>query len=292
MFKLSSNSAHLLLLIAAVIWGSTFVAQQIAMKYVDVYIYSGLRFIIGALFILPILIYKSNNSSNLLTSPPKKFLPSLGLGLLLFGGVITQQIGIKYTSVTNAGFLTALYVPLVPFFAWLIFKKTPSFAVWISAVGSSIGIIFISGGNLTSLNIGDVWVLVSVFFWALHVLFVGAVAIKSGNPLLVAFLQFMICGLLSLFIGLIFETINLTLLYKAIPTILWGGVLSVGIAFTLQVVAQQHTKPAIAAIIFSSEFIFATISAVIYLGDSVSTMQIIGGIIITICIVIIQIKPN
>lgn len=302
MLNLSRNQAYCLILIASVIWGSTFVAQQIVMQHMGAFMYSGMRFLLGSACLLPLLYFEikksrntSNENINLIPSKNNiliKYFPSVLMGCLLFSGVVTQQIGIKYTSVANAGFLTALYVPIVPIFAWLIYKKPIAGIVWFCSSISAIGIIFIADGSLSNLNIGDLWVLFSVIFWATHVLFIGAVVIKLKAPICAAFTQFITCGTLALICGLIFESTSQAAIIQSLPYIIWGGVLSVGIGFTCQVIAQQFIQPSVAAVIFSAEFLFAAICGYFYLGEHLSILKIIGGTLIMTSIILVQIRSK
>jgi drug/metabolite transporter (DMT)-like permease len=183
-------------------------------------------------------------------------------------------------------------VPLVPLFGWIVDRHPPHISLWPAAVGCFFGTFLLSGGTFTTLNTGDFWVIASTLFWAAHVLFVGRVAMSKGNPIFVALVQFLVCGLLSTLAGLLLETTTLTGLWNAIPAILYGGVLSVGIGYTLQVVAQRHTRPAEAAILLSSEVLFAALAGALYLGERLAPIQLAGGFLIFACIVGVQVLPK
>jgi drug/metabolite transporter (DMT)-like permease len=214
-----------------------------------------------------------------------------GLGSLLFLGAIFQQVGVAGTTVSNAGFLTGLYVPLVPILGWWIDKHKPHILVWPATLGTLLGTFLLSGGDLKSLGEGDYWIIASTVFWAAHVLYVGRVAAKKGAPIQVAFVQFVVCGVLSGIFALGLETNTVSGMVQGLPAILYAGLLSVGIAFTLQVVAQRHTHATDAAILLSSEIVFAAIAAAIVLGERLTTTQWLGGVLIFVCIVAVQIMP-
>lgn len=289
---MSRSVANGLMLLTALIWGSTFVAQQLGMKNVGPFTYTGARFLIGSLFVAPLALreYKRLRGQGVVFTA-HDLLAWGGLGVLLFLGAIFQQIGVGGTTVSNAGFLTALYVPMVPLLGWLLHKHRPHRSVWPATLGTVVGTFFLSGGTFTALTTGDWWIIASTVFWALHVLFIGHVAAKKGAPILVALTQFVVCGVLATLLAVAQEPISGAQLHAALPAILYGGVLSVGIAFTLQVVAQRHTAPTDAAILLSSELIFAALAGAWYLGERLSAMQVAGGVLIFVCIVAVQLVP-
>ncbi len=290
---MSRATANALLLIVALIWGTTFVAQQLGMAGVGPLMYTGVRFLLGALVILPLAVREYTRLADRdIRLDRRDLLAAGGLGVLLCSGVVLQQIGIVSTSVSNAGFLTALYVPLVPLLSWIVDRQIPHFSLWPATIGCFIGTFLLSGGAFTGFNTGDLWVIASTLFWAAHVLWVGRVAARKGAPILVAFTQFVVCSLLATSAALALETTTFAGLQTALPTILYGGLLSVGIGFTLQVIAQRHTRPAEAAILLSSEILFAALAGALYLGERLSAIQFAGGALIFFCIVGVQILPK
>jgi drug/metabolite transporter (DMT)-like permease len=290
---MSRRLANGLLLIAALIWGTTFVAQQLGMASIGPLMFTGVRFLLGALVILPLALREyARLETRGVHLNRNDLLAACGLGMLLCLGVVLQQIGIAGTSVSNAGFLTALYVPLVPLFGWIVDRHAPHISLWPAASGCFVGTFLLSGGTFTGFNAGDIWVISSTLFWAAHVLWVGRVAARKGTPILVACTQFVVCGLLASGAGLVLENTTSAGLWAAMPTILYGGLLSVGIGFTLQVVAQRHTRPAEAAILLSSEVLFAALAGALYLGERLAPIQLAGGLLIFACIVGVQILPR
>jgi drug/metabolite transporter (DMT)-like permease len=197
-------------------------------------------------------------------------------------GAALQQIGITSTTVTNAGFLTALYVPLVPLLAWLILQTPPHWSVWPTSLGCLAGTWLLSGAQGLDPVVGDLWVIASSIFWALHVLFVGRVAERIAAPFLVACGQFLVCGLISLLGAGLSETITLAGIRQAWLPIVYAGVVSVAIGFTAQVVGQRYAQPADAAIILSAETVFAALFGFLLMGDRLSASGIAGCALILV----------
>ena len=221
-----------------------------------------------------------------------------GLGVLLLFGAAFQQIGLQTTTVTNAGFLTALYVPLVPLLSWLLLRQLPHWSVWPAATGSLYGTYLLSGaadaaGAAGGFAIapGDAWVIASGTFWAAHVLFVGRVADRINAPFLVAGGQFLVCGAASLAWGLVTEPLALSGLIAAAGPIAYAGFLSVGVGFTGQVIGQRYTHAADAAIILSAETLFAAAFGAALMGDRLSANGWLGGTLIFVAILAVQLTP-
>jgi drug/metabolite transporter (DMT)-like permease len=286
-------TANLLLTLTAVIWGTAFVAQNLGMKDIGPLAFTGIRFLLGALIVLPLAMreYRRLNARHH-GFTPREWLGAAGLGLLLAGGATLQQVGIVGTTVTNAAFFTVLYVPLVPLFGWLLFRAHPHWSVWPAAGGCVAGTWLLGGGELSSLSTGDWWVLAGALFWAGHVLLVGRVAAAKGAAITVACTQFVVCGAACLAVALIAEPITVAALVSATPAILYAGILSVGVAFTLQVVAQRHTPAPDAAIILSSETLFGALSGALFLGERLDAMQTTGCVLILVCILAVQLVPQ
>ncbi len=215
----------------------------------------------------------------------------LMLGLLLALGAVFQQIGITGTTVTNAGFLTALYVPLVPLISWLIMRARPHWSVWPASAGCLVGTWMLSGAGTLSLSVGDAWVIASSLFWALHVIFVGRVADRLAAPFLVACGQFLVAGVVCMIWAAFTETISLAALREATLPILYTGIISVGFAYTGQVVAQRYADAADAAIILSAETLFAALFGFLLMGDRLGAMGATGCALIFVCIIAVQLLP-
>ena len=284
--------ADLLFVIVTLIWGTTFVAQNLAMAAMGPAMFTGIRFLIGTLVVLPFALaeWQRLKQQNI-HFDRTDLLIGLGLGGILFFGALCQQTGMVTTSVSNAGFLTALYVPIVPALVWVFQGKRPHGSLWPAVALSMGGTWLLGGGELSKFNSGDVWVMVGTLFWAAHILVIGRAADRKTAPLVVACLQFLVCGLLGCAWGLATEPFELTKALTAVGPIAYSGVLSVGIAFTLQVVAQRYTPPSDAAILMSGEMLVAAIAGAVYLGEQLNAMQWLGGVMILVAILVVQLVP-
>ena len=284
--------ANLLLVLIALIWGSAFVAQSQGMASVGPMLFTGVRFLIGAVVVLPLAwIEWRELSARHQALTPRDFAKITGLGCLLLLGAAMQQIGIQHTTVTNAGFLTALYVPLVPVLGWLLTRHLPHWSVWPGALACLVGAFLLSGAHELHIGLGDLWVIGSALPWALHVLMVGRVADRMSAPFLVACGQFLVCGALALAWALPMETVSMDGLHAAAGPILYTGVMSVGIAFTGQVVAQRYAHAADAAIILSAETLFAAIFGYVLMGDRLSPAGLAGCGLILASMLLVQLLP-
>lgn len=268
-----------LLLLTAIIWGFAFVAQRVGMDYVGPFTFNGIRFALGSMVLIPFVL-RSNHKShpyakNEEFSGAGMILPGGGLaGLSLFAGASLQQVGLVYTTAGNAGFITGLYVVIVPILG-LFFKQRANAGSWTGAVIAALGLYFLSITEQFTIAFGDFLVLAGAFFWAGHVLIIGWLSPRM-NPLKLALAQFTACSVLSLVTAVIFEIITLNGIFQAAIPILYGGALSVGIAYTLQVVAQRYAHPAHAAILLSLEAVFAAIGGWIILGETLAARGLFG----------------
>lgn len=289
---MSRIQANILLLVIALIWGSAFVAQSHGMADIGPMAFTGVRFLIGALVVLPLALREWQGLQRL--GRPLQRGDSIkigGLGGLLLLGAAMQQIGIVSTTVTNAGFLTALYVPLVPVLGWLLMRHLPHWSVWPGALACLVGSFLLSGAHELKIGLGDGWIIASALPWALHVLLVGRIADRMAAPFLVAGGQFLVCGVLALAYALVFEPVSWRGLQGASLPILYTGVLSVGVAFTAQVVAQRYAHAADAAIILSSETLFAAMFGYLMMGDRLNAASLAGCTLILASMLVIQLMP-
>ena len=294
---MSRIQAHLMLLLTAMIWGSTFVVQKMAFIGADAALdtaigpmfFTGVRFLLGAMVVLPLALRERRMAPQPLIK--NHTLIFILTGVVLFVATATQQIGIIDTSVTNAGFLTAFYVPLVPILALVLFRTWPRIIVWPAAMGCVGGAYLLNGGNLNEFSNGDYWVMLSAIFWSLHITMVGIYVVRSDRPFALALTQCLVGGAFGTFFALGMETISFSGVENAMFEIFFAGVLSVGIAYTMQVVAQRHTHPATAAIIMSSEMLFAALFAALFLGEHLDTMALFGCGLIFISALAVEVAP-
>lgn len=281
--------ANLILLIAALAWGVAFVPQSLAAPYIGAFGFTGVRFLLGALVISP-MVWREWRG--LAAKPSQKdWLQIALMGSLLFAGASLQQIGMLYTTATNAGFLTGLYVPMVPFLAYILYKRRSHWLVWLAAAGCFVGTWMLTGAGKISLNVGDLWVLGAVIPFALHVLWIGGIADKLNAPLLVAWGQFIVCGVLGLLFAVPLETFDWGNLPHLIMPMAYMSLVSVGIGYTFQVIGQRFARPAEAAIILSSEAVFAALAGAVFLHERLPLIGYAGCILIFIGIVVVQIVP-
>ena len=276
---LKTLKADILLMTTALLWGCAFVAQRAGMDHVGPHTFNGIRFALGVIALLPLALrsmkYPQGGESVFPASTLKTYLwGGAAAGCALFAGAALQQMGLVYTTAGKAGFITGLYVVFVPMLARLLGKKQ-GVSIWIGAFLAVIGLYLLSVNEDFSMSYGDVLQLIGAFFWAGHVLVIGWVSPRV-NPLLLSIAQYSACSFLSLVSALLFEDIALGGIVDATVPILYGGIVSVGIAYTLQVVAQRDAQPAHAAIILSMESVFAAVAGWMLLGETMGGRAMIG----------------
>jgi drug/metabolite transporter (DMT)-like permease len=284
--------ANLLLTLAAVIWGSSFVVQQIGTGELGTISFTGARFLVGALIVLPFACRQLRRVERQERNfQPRDWLGIVATGCVLLTAAVLQQHGILRTTVTNSGFLTALYVPLVPILGLLVLRRKVHFTIWPASICCFVGTFILSGAQHVALVAGDLWVISSTVFWATHVMLVGIMASRTRAPLVVAAGQFLVCGGGGLVLGYFIESPSLAQIGGAVWGILYVGIFSVGMAFTLQVVGQRFTPAADAAIILSSETVFAAIGGMVFLGERLSVLRLSGGALILASILAVELFP-
>jgi len=290
------RNANLQLLLAAAIWGFAFVAQRLGMRHLEPLYFNGIRFALGAAFLVPWLLWgprwlrgrtaEAAAGDGAVLSRGATARWGLLTGVVLFGGATLQQFGVVLTTAGKAGFITGLYVVLVPVLGLLIGQKTRRM-VWVGAFTAAGGLYLLSARGLTSIDPGDGLVLLGAVFWACHVLIIGRLANRI-EPLLLAVVQFSVCSALSLIGALLFESFDPAAIKAAAIPILYAGLLSVGVAYTLQVVAQRRARPAHAAIILSFESVFAALGGWLVLAEGLSGRGIAGCALMLVGILLTQ----
>ena len=282
--------ADLLMLITAMIWGSGFVAQTSGMDHIGPYLYTGLRFALGSLCLLPLLLRRSNAVKPEPLMTRGLLLGGIVMGLALCTGINLQQVGLLFTSVTNAGFITGLYVIVVPLLGLLLGHKTGT-GTWLGAGLAVVGMFLLSVGDNFNVASGDWLQLIGAFVWGGHVILVGVFASRH-DAIRLAFLQFLTCSVISLILALMFEDIQLQSIIAAGPALLYGGVVAVGIGYTLQVVAQKDAIASHAAIILSLEAVFAAIAGALLLGESLHLKGYLGCALMLAGMLLAQLWPK
>jgi drug/metabolite transporter (DMT)-like permease len=290
---LTRARSNLLLLLVSLIWASAFVAQAVAARHLGASMFTGLRFLLGAAVVAPFAWREWQMLAARRRQPRGRDLAHIaGLGTLLFLGAAMQQMGMATTTVTNTGFLSALYIPLVPLLGWIVSRQPPHWTTWLAAAGCVVGSwLLTGGGSLAQFRTGDWWIIASSLPWAFHVMLVGRAANRLHGAMLVACGQFIACGTLALALGLATEPLSVETLSQALWPIVYTGLLSVGLGFTLQVVAQRHTRPADSAIVLSSETVFTAGFGAVFMHDRMGASGLAGCALILACVLVVQLQP-
>lgn len=271
--------SDLLFLLSATIWGFAFVAQRMGMDHVGPFTFNGIRFLLGAMVLVP-LIYRNRNTNG---HDGNRRSPMDTRRLILFGGLAglaiylaasLQQVGLVYTTAGKAGFITGLYVIIVPIMGLLWGQRTNA-GTWSGALMAAVGMYLLSVNEDFSISIGDLLELIGAVFWAVHIHLIGWLSPKTDS-LRLAFVQFMVCAVVSLLTAWLVETATLAAIAAASLPIIYGGALSVGVAYTLQVVAQRNAHPAHAAILLSLEAVFAAVGGWLILGEVMPGRGLVG----------------
>jgi len=275
------------------IWGTTFIAQDTGMDKIGPLTFNATRFFVGFLSIMPIaLLIEKKKISKEINNNKKLFFKLLfWIGLFLFLGTFLQQAALLYTDVANAAFFTIFYVPMVPIILFLIYSKSIHWSIWPSALFCLFGVYLLSDFTDATIRLGDGLVILCALFWALHIIFIGNFIKNFNLPLFFGALQALVVSFFSFIFAIFFETITISNILNESISIIYAGVLSGGIAFTLQIYAQKNISPAPAGIIFSLEGVFATIAAWIILNQILDINNVIGCFLIICGVLFSQLLP-
>lgn len=269
--------ANILLLLTALIWGAAFVAQRMGMDHMGPLTFNGVRFALGALALLPLIAVMDRKRAADAPSLSVLIRGGMLMGGALFLGAWLQQFGLCFTTAGKAGFITGLYVVFVPLIGIFLGHRY-GLGTWAGAGLAIAGMYLLSVTESMSMDKGDALVLMSAFFWGVHVLLIGRLTsgLAAVDAIKLAAVQFAFCSLISMAGAALFEDITLSGLRDGIVPILYGGLMSVGVAYTLQVVAQRDARPAPAAIILSLEAVFAAVAGWMLLGETLTAQALAG----------------
>jgi len=287
--------ANILMLIAAAIWGFAFVAQRVGMETMGPHWFNSLRFLIGVIALFPVVIWLEKKKVNrpkkeVKSSTKALMLGGLAAGILLFIGATFQQVGLQYTTAGKAGFITGMYIFFVPLIGLFFHMKT-GLGTWFGAIVALWGLYLLSVNDDLSLNKGDTLQLICAVAFAGHVLMIGYLASRM-DVVKLSLIQFLVAGLLAMALALYAEQLSWAMIVSTAVPLLFAGVMSTGIAYTLQTVAQQHAHPSHAAIILSAEGVFAVIGGYLLLNEVLPPKGIIGCGLILMGMLMSQLMPN
>lgn len=284
----SALTGNLLMLITACLWGFAFVAQKTGMEYLGPFMFSAIRFAVGASALVFLLHWFGKTRLN-----KEGFIAGISMGVLLTFGAILQQIGIVETTAGKGGFITAIYILLVPIFLSFAGKRL-SLQIWPAAILALFGLYLLSikGGEFSNINSGDYWVLSSAVFWAAHILLIEKAVNKNHDPLRLSIVQFYTCSILSLIGAFIFEPVEwnevITGAKNGFVELAYASIASTTIAYTLQVFAQRSVPSHHAALILSLEAVFAVIGGVWLLNEEITIRMLLGFALIFAGIILAQ----
>lgn len=286
--QINQLRGSLLLLLTSMIWGAAFVAQSAGMDYIGPFTFNGLRMLMGAAVLLPFLLKRRTGAHT--NASERKMLLRGGVlcGVALFVGSTLQQIGIVDTTAGKAGFITAMYVVLVPVMGVFVGHKQP-WLVWLGVALSAVGMYFLCVHESLSLNRGDLMVLAGAVGFSFHILLIDRYSAHVDGVKL-SCLQFFVAGVLGLVFMFLFETPQISQIFAAWLPLLYAGVFSCGVAYTLQILGQRDTDPTIASMILCLEAVFSVVFSWFLLGERLSAREIFGCVLIFAAILLAQLK--
>lgn len=284
----------LLLLLTAFIWGAAFVAQSVGGEAVGCFTFNGVRSLIGALVLLPVIwLMDAKKKEELKEKEDQKTLITGGIccGVMLCIASNFQQFGISFTTVGKAGFITAMYILIVPILG-LFMKKKPGLQVWLGVVLAVMGLYLLCMTSESfSLSKGDFLVLICAGFFSLHILIIDYFSPKVDGVRM-SCIQFLVCGILSMVMAFIFETPEFSAILSGWLPILYAGVLSCGVAYTLQIVGQKNMDPTVASLILSLESVFSVLAGWLILDQTLSLRELFGCVLMFLAIILAQLPQK
>jgi drug/metabolite transporter (DMT)-like permease len=283
--------ADALLLFTAMIWGSAFIAQKIGNESMGPMAFVGVRFLLSATMLLPFALFERKRQTRAMTQRDLSIV--IAAGLLLFVGGALQQIAMTTTSATHGGFLTALYIVIVPFASWIMTRERIRPLVLVACIVSITGAWLLTyRSDHESWQTSNILLIVSDFAWAFWITLIAIFQKSAERPFFLAFMQFVITSTLALVLSFMFETITFPGLLAALPALLFTGIISGGFAFTVQIFAQKYTPPAEAALIMSMESVFAALAGAMMLGERLTSLAMIGCAMILTGAIVAEVIPT
>lgn len=279
----------ILLLLAALIWGVAFVAQSVGMEYVGPFTFNMARFFLGGMVLLPFVFYRRKTEKKKKGTVPSAKITLTGgvcCGLAIFIASTFQQLGMQYTSVGKAGFITALYIVIVPLLG-IFLKKKVSSLVWFGVFLATVGFYFLCITEGFSINRGDFLIFLCAVSFSFHILVIDHFAPKADGVAL-SCIQFLVSGILSTVPALLMEEINLSSLQQAALPIAYAGIMSCGVAYTLQIIGQAKVKPTIASLVLSLESVISVLAGWILLDEVLTKRQLFGCTLVFLAVILAQ----
>ncbi len=293
----------LLLLLAALIWGVAFVAQSVGMDYMGPFTFNGARFLMGSAVLVPVILFRrkkadpagggqarTDRSEAKENAGKAALMGGVCCGLALCPAALFQQFGILYTTVGKAGFITTLYIILVPL-AGIFMKKTPSSRIWTGAALAAFGFYLLCIKEGFSLSRGDALVFIGSVLFTVHILVIDHFSPKADGVEL-SCIQFLTAGVISSVLAFVFEKPELSALAEGIIPLAYAGILSSGVAYTLQVIGQRDTDPAVASLLLSMESVFSVLAGWMLLGQALSARELMGCALVFGAVILVQLPTG
>lgn len=296
--KKKTLGGNLALLTAAFIWGTSFVAQSVGMESVEGFTFNGLRMLMGSAALLPLILFmqlkKAKTDTRTKAEKKKQNLIQLKCGiicgLILFCASNLQQFAFNYTSSGKIGFITALYMLLVPILG-LILKQKQRLFVWIAVALGCFGAYLLCVDGTMSIGKGEILTLGCSVFYAIHILYIDSVVDRVDGVVL-SCTQFFVVGIISVICMFIFETPQISSINAAIVPMLYSGIMSSGVAYTLQIIGQKNTQPAVASLLMCLESVFAVLAGWVVLHEALSTRELIGCLVMFVAIILTKLPER
>ena len=279
----------LLLLLAAFIWGVAFVAQSVGMDYMGPFTFNGARFLMGSAVLLPVIIFR-RKKSHLTENKKTAFIGGICCGLALCPAALFQQFGIMYTTVGKAGFITTLYIILVPVIG-IFMRKKPSGKIWVGAMLAAFGFYLLCINEGFTLGKGDGLVFIGAILFSIHIFVIDYFSPKADG-VEISCIQFLTAGVISSVLAFVFEKPEFSGLVEGIIPLAYAGIMSSGVAYTLQVIGQRDTEPAVASLLLSMESVFSLLAGWMILGQALSVKELAGCGLVFGAVILVQLPEG